>query len=1378
MNLAYPDVSDKLLVVDHATLTVDGARTFKGGRVINGGCITSLPTSSSVEQRLLLTFTNQLVVDFQSSISVDGKGYLPGYTQGNTTVGAATGYNGASHGGFGVSASWGSRNNVYGSFESPTDLGAGAGGYFYNGSGGGAIKLTAGEITNHGRISADGSLEGGAGGSILIKAWKYRGDGVVQANAKNSNSGGGRVAVDVSDTFDAEYASLRAYGGNGAQSSIGGGCGSVYIHNKFGDSRVVRFDNAGVVCQEITPWWMGDRDTILDDPVTYACIVNVVGKARVGMLRDSPTALSLKASALKDGYLEVGPSITGHNIVLNQFLLRSDSVSADDFKLTNNSQVTSWETSNDQERSLTMNVANVIDIDGTSSIDVSAMGYRPGHTLGNVADPKFTYQSAGSHGGVGGILPMSYSSSDYEPINAYGSFEQPVTLGSGGSNYGCGGGVVRITCSSVVNNGAIRANGEMGSSCNAAGGSIWITASEYTGGGDVSADGSSGSTQTTGGGGRICIELPSVDSLDVDRIHAFGGDTSVPSNILVRRGGQGSVLLRAVSKQESIIVWNNAGRTPYVLTPWWFGDRATVDGDPAEYRCRFFMIGNAGLRVESSATHIVMTDATTYIDSGILSSAASLIAEHDWIMQTTLVDAPSLSAGRMVLGNGSIAVTDLLTSGALRVSDQGLLKSYATTTQAEHRLEINVAQDLLVDPQGVIDVSGLGYTPGMTEGNIPVAVSSFSSASHGGSGVNYKYSTYWGYIVYMQTNQTYGSMFAPTSLGTGCRTSGGGAVRINCGSLINAGVIRADAGGEGSAGGSLFITAKTIGGGGMYSACGKDISSGFPGGGGRIAFVLDTETGLDLNHVSARGGVSGDGSIAGCGSIYVASLEHVGLPMVRFDNSGNVPSDTTDPDEWGKKSPKTAWWFGVRQDLADDPQSAYAVRLQVVNGAQVALEGAPNGLAIDGASSLFVNAGFQTPSKVTATGSVSFDAAWLVSPFVQAADEIALLHAAKLETDHVQAHTVHVLENSLLTSFKTTATVEHHLLIEADGTVTVDANALVDVSGRGYLARTTLGFVPMHPMLSAASHGGLGMLPGYPSYTYPNEAYGSFIWPVTLGAGGTSDPYGGGGGAIRIAAAAIVNNGLIAANGRPTSAGGSILLTANNVSGSGDITANSENGGFGGGGGRIAIYAADVSGLDIAKCTAFGGTYDGVYVHGAGGCGTVYIRQTGDVFGRLILNNNGNPVVAEPLPIFYDGPETKCPEDFRIVNPDNIPWVAQSTAVFDFDSDDLPCWEEAELGTQPRDFDTNDDGVGDGQAHRNGIDPVNMDIDGDGLSNAMEIRMHLNPYDADTDRDGVLDGVDAFPLDPTRWAWPPGDPGDNRAPVIVLTHPEQAVPLP
>ena len=110
----------------------------------------------------------------------------------------------------------------------------------------------------------------------------------------------------------------------------------------------------------------------------------------------------------------------------------------------------------------------------------------------------------------------------------------------------------------------------------------------------------------------------------------------------------------------------------------------------------------------------------------------------------------------------------------------------------------------------------------------------------------------------------------------------------------------------------------------------------------------------------------------------------------------------------------------------------------------------------------------------------------------------------------------------------------------------------------------------------------------------------------------------------------------------------------------------------------------------------------------------------------------------------------------------------------DADGDGVPTWREYALGLDPLSGDTNGDGLPDRAEAGAAGDPANPDIDGDGLSNVAEATLGTNPFVPDTDGDTVLDGADAFPLDPTRSTAPAPTPGDTTPPTITLTAPVSA----
>ena len=78
----------------------------------------------------------------------------------------------------------------------------------------------------------------------------------------------------------------------------------------------------------------------------------------------------------------------------------------------------------------------------------------------------------------------------------------------------------------------------------------------------------------------------------------------------------------------------------------------------------------------------------------------------------------------------------------------------------------------------------------------------------------------------------------------------------------------------------------------------------------------------------------------------------------------------------------------------------------------------------------------------------------------------------------------------------------------------------------------------------------------------------------------------------------------------------------------------------------------------------------------------------------------------------------------------------------DDDGDGLTNDEEADLGTDPSNPDTDGDGLEDGaEVNTHGTDALNADTDGDGLEDGAEVNTHgTDALNADTDGDGLEDG--------------------------------------
>lgn len=82
----------------------------------------------------------------------------------------------------------------------------------------------------------------------------------------------------------------------------------------------------------------------------------------------------------------------------------------------------------------------------------------------------------------------------------------------------------------------------------------------------------------------------------------------------------------------------------------------------------------------------------------------------------------------------------------------------------------------------------------------------------------------------------------------------------------------------------------------------------------------------------------------------------------------------------------------------------------------------------------------------------------------------------------------------------------------------------------------------------------------------------------------------------------------------------------------------------------------------------------------------------------------------------------------------------------DHDHDGLSnCEEKKVLGTSPRDYDSDDDSLADGDEVNHGTSPSDADSDDDGLDDGEEDAIGSDPNDADSDDDGDDDGEDSDP---------------------------------
>ncbi|MEX2137833.1 MAG: DUF6531 domain-containing protein, partial [Pirellulales bacterium] len=248
----FLSVSDTLTSMLPLTVT---AGTIAAGRIrapsislVNGAELTSLESTESQMHKLEVQVAGTILVDATSKIDVSSKGYLPGRTKGNTTVGAATQLGGGSYGGLGSGGFAGTTNAVYGDYADPEEWGSG--GTRFNlqdhTDGGGLVRLRSQALILHGQLLADGlgpTLSmggGGSGGSIFVDADTLSGTGTIRAaggagvGGNAGGGGGGRIAVYARDSSGFNLQNVSAPGGmapgNGRAGTVHVVQGNLHTH--------------------------------------------------------------------------------------------------------------------------------------------------------------------------------------------------------------------------------------------------------------------------------------------------------------------------------------------------------------------------------------------------------------------------------------------------------------------------------------------------------------------------------------------------------------------------------------------------------------------------------------------------------------------------------------------------------------------------------------------------------------------------------------------------------------------------------------------------------------------------------------------------------------------------------------------------------------------------------------------------------------------------------------------------------------------------------------------------------------------------------------------------------------------------------------------
>ena len=360
---------------------------------------------------------------------------------------------------------------------------------------------------------------------------------------------------------------------------------------------------------------------------------------------------------------------------------------------------------------------------------------------------------------------------------SYGDFRNPNELGSGGGNYGAdggaGGGLARITAQEAVIEGSVLANGSMGSDNSGGGSGGGIFLNTTTLSGHGAISANGGrATIDGGGGGGGRIAVYYSDAGGFDLTHVVAFGGQGGS---VGMGGPGTVYLKPVQGEGLLRI-----------------DNGTVSGNVR------------------GKTVLGLPGHDTFSVGNLQISGTNVVVRAQPNMQ--------VQAGSISLLNGA------------------LLTHQATVFNQEFMLSLLVTNTLTIDAESRIDVSGCGYEPGRTFGNVTtVASTGRAGGSYGGLGGKWASGG--------TANSLYGNPQYPNELGSGGANNwgdggaGGGLVRITAGAALIQGALWANgtSGGTVSGGGSaggILLNVGTLSGTGTIAANGAAGTGGGSGGGG------------------------------------------------------------------------------------------------------------------------------------------------------------------------------------------------------------------------------------------------------------------------------------------------------------------------------------------------------------------------------------------------------------------------------------------------------------------------------------------------------------------------------------------------------------------
>lgn len=1219
------------------------------------GTLTHSKNDNLFSHMVNLNVGGDVIVDNKGKISLLDKGCKNGIT---------------SHGGVGNSG-----EPAYGNLFEPTDPGSST---FNNaGAGGGVFKLNASNLNNYGEItvSANNGSEN-SGGSIFVTVDNLVNEGIIAANG-GSQGAGGRIALYYKQLYSSEQNIQAAPAYNVSGKS---GAGTIYLKNlnetlgtlivdgnRSNDNKVGSTPQyipafaqqtqnpifKKIVVRRGGQYEVNEGGTLNLDPtvtqidgdgtgtimnrgtITFPEITSYV--APIGCLYNEGVINNVKNLTLQGG-IDLCPNprgttqyplnlsvSAGSGMEFYDYLPATTPFVVNHLTVGQDAIITHRVNQDVQQHMINLEVLTDMIVNNGGQINVDGAGYAGGEGPG--------YSSgASSYAGLGGSKGGTHGA-------AYGSIIEPIDLGS---NKGGGAAKIKVH-NKLINNGVFSANGKKGT-----GGSLWLTADEMNGVGSFSADATRNGSLI--GGGRIALYYNSSNLVQTPK--AYGGCWSNSSC-----GGAGTVYLRNLNESNGELIVDNGNN-------WISGDKFTKETpqytnqtDQKNREMTFKTIhvkGGARYQINPEATLTIISPElmTGNSDFSLIENRGTVnLPENvninaklgcfynygDWNGAKNLIFSGGIdfcpsSAGtiqnslEMTFSNSSsLEMYDYtpdkaLTAQKITLNSDGLITHPRNTgVTQQHMVNLKVADDVIINSGGKIDVSAKGYKCGSGPG-------SGSYPSYGGFGLKNS-----------GESKVYGSIVAPTEIGSAYSSgnygvNAGGAVKLQVGNrLLNQGGILANAEDVHYTGGSLWLKAKEIGGDGPFQANAFPLnytSSNRYSGGGRVALYYDNlvatqkpqACGYSAGTVYLKNNVDTTGSlfIDNCGynegitpqytDKYDYQNQHMTFKTLDIRGGGKyqVNYDATmtllDPQI---KGDTTMTSIGI---FYNDGKLILPETDSVVWN-NLPLTGIYNTGTIEGTKDLTITNG----TKFYQSGGRTLGS---LENLTIGKNSLMEMSDYNVNTP-LQLKSLTIQNEGLLTHAANADSQQHVVNLKVDN-LTIDPLGKIDVTGKGYEKEKGPGAGNGYGGAGYGGNGGVGSGSGA-----AGAAYGIKTYPIDLGSGG-GGAYSGdlnkGGGAVKIQVgdtlrldgaiiAEPLSNGSINKNG----SGGSVMINTKKFDGTGFITANGirpDNNNCGAGaGGRIAVYFQQQTFVDGGGSISENGAIKDPIAFGNAEGGTLYLSS-------------------------------------------------------------------------------------------------------------------------------------------------------------------------